>query len=559
MKMYAGKSMPFFSRVAVLLLLLLSLPVAARITAEVDRTDIAMGETLRLTLTADAGERPDQINLDQLEADFEIIQRSSSTSARLIGGEQSITRTLEIELSPLREGILTIPAFSTGGRRTTPTAIKVSPEPEYALADELVMFSAAVDQNEVYVQAQFILTITLQQAINLDNRAISEVDIPDTYQEPLEQKSFQRRSGGRLWQVTELRYAIFPQKSGDLLVPAIAFSGRELLPGRSLLGARLGRRIAMKSDPISIRVKPVPATFPGDVWLPAQQLTLTSSWSTAPEELSTGDSTTRTLEITAEGLQGSQLPPITSLGGSSGIKGLRFYPDKETIEQREIPQGLEGYRLQSEALVSSEAGNWTLPERTIPWWNTKTDTLEVARLPEERISVASVGAAIDTTSNDPSNSAIPSSDQTHNTRMWQVGAVAGWLVAMLFGGILWTGRRQGAKPASNSAEAASQERTLEQLMSVRKACSTNDPNAARLAVLAWGRNQFDHLSPNTLNSIAARVGGELGEELRAIDTLLFSTAGPETWHGAQLFKLLKAYDVDSASDPKHELSLYPTQ
>jgi hypothetical protein len=168
-------------------------------------------------------------------------------------------------------------------------------------------------------------------------------------------------------------------------------------------------------------------------------------------------------------------------------------------------------------------------------------------------------AATDTTSNDPTKSAISSGDQTNNTRMWQVGAVAGWLVAMLLGGILWVGRRQGIKPASNRFEAAGQNRKVEQLMSVRKACSTNDPNAARLAVLAWGRNQFDNLSPHTLNSIAARVGGELGEELRAIDTLLFSTAGPETWHGAQLFKLLKAYDVGSAPDPKQELSLYPTR
>lgn len=68
MKMYAGKS----SRLSlwIVLLLLLSMPVAARITAEVDRTDIAMGETLRLTLRADAGERPDQISLDPLEIDL---------------------------------------------------------------------------------------------------------------------------------------------------------------------------------------------------------------------------------------------------------------------------------------------------------------------------------------------------------------------------------------------------------------------------------------------------------------------------------------------------------
>ena len=553
--MYAGKSRGLWLWSA--LCLLLSMPTTARITAEVDRTNIAMGETLRLTLTADAGERPDQISLDQLEIDFEILQRSSSTSARLIGGEQNITRTLEIELSPLREGVLTIPAFNTGGRRTTPTAIKVSPEPEFALAEELVTFDATVDNTEVYVQAQVILTITLQQAINLDNRAVSDVDIPDTYQEPLEQKSFQRRSGGRLWQVTELRYALFPQKSGDLLIPAIAFSGRELLPGRSLLGARLGRRIAIKSDPINIRVKPVPATFPGDVWLPAQQLSLTSRWSAAPEQLSTGDSTTRTLEITAQGLQGSQLPPVTSLGGTGGIKGLRFYPDKETIEQREIPLGLEGYRLQSEALVSSEAGNWTLPERTIPWWNTKTDTLEFARLPEERIRVTDLLAPKDSANSDIATTPVLTEGTTVSRRLWQMSAATGWLLAAILGALLWLRRRDAkANPPHGQADIDAQK--THHLMSVRKACSTNDPVAARLAVLTWGHKRFDDSSPNTLNEIAARVGGDLAVELRAIDTLLFSKESNPSWQGAKLFKLLKNYDAGTASKEVTELRLYPT-
>ena len=553
--MYAGKSRGLWLWSA--LCLLLSMPTTARITAEVDRTNIAMGETLRLTLTADAGERPDQISLDQLEIDFEILQRSSSTSARLIGGEQNITRTLEIELSPLREGVLTIPAFNTGGRRTTPTAIKVSPEPEFALAEELVTFDATVDNTEVYVQAQVILTITLQQAINLDNRAVSDVDIPDTYQEPLEQKSFQRRSGGRLWQVTELRYALFPQKSGDLLIPAIAFSGRELLPGRSLLGARLGRRIAIKSDPINIRVKPVPATFPGDVWLPAQQLSLTSRWSAAPEQLSTGDSTTRTLEITAQGLQGSQLPPVTSLGGTGGIKGLRFYPDKETIEQREIPLGLEGYRLQSEALVSSEAGNWTLPERTIPWWNTETDTLEFARLPEERIRVTDLLAPKDSANSDIATTPVLTEGTTVSRRLWQMSAATGWLLAAILGALLWLRRRDAkANPPHGQADIDAQK--THHLMSVRKACSTNDPVAARLAVLTWGHKRFDDSSPNTLNEIAARVGGDLAVELRAIDTLLFSKESNPSWQGAKLFKLLKNYDAGTASKEVTELRLYPT-
>ena len=186
-----------------------------RVTATVDRTDIAMGETLRLTLTADEAERPDEIDLSQLTKDFDILQRSSATSARIISGEQNVTRTLELELGPKRDGLLTVPALSYDGRRTTPIAIKVRPQPDVNLGDELVYFDAKIDKDEIYVQAQLILTVTLQQAINLDNRAISELDIPDTYVEPLEQKTYQRRISGRLWAgKQELRYALFPTTIG---------------------------------------------------------------------------------------------------------------------------------------------------------------------------------------------------------------------------------------------------------------------------------------------------------------------------------------------------------
>lgn len=522
----------------------------ARVTAEVDRTEVALGETLRLTIKADAGERPDSIDLDVLNRDFEILQRSTSTSARVIGGEQSVTRTLEVDLSPRREGVVTIPALGDQGQRTTPIAIKVAPEPIDELEDDLVYFDARVDQTEVYVQAQVILTITLQQAINLDNRAVSELDIPDTYVETLEQKSYQRRSAGRLWQVTELRYALFPQTSGTLQIPGIAFSGRELLPGRSLLGARLGRRIAIKSDPIRVSVKPVPASFPGDVWIPARRLELTSRWSAAPESLQTGDSTTRTIEMTAEALQGSQLPPITSLGGTSGLDGLRFYPDQETIEQRETPIGLEGYRLQSEALVASQSGAWRLPEIVVPWWNTDTDSLEFARLPAEDVMVAGMVAPNISSKATAPDTGVGGAGE-HLTR-WQVGAFTGWLVAALLAGLLWQTRRQGAPQPVNSPPAPA----TRSMVSLRKACSSNDPQNARRAVLHWASEQLGLHNAVGLEAVARRCGGEIAREIQELDRSLF--AGSDTaWRGDKLFAAVRGFKADKQNEA-HGFSLYPT-
>jgi hypothetical protein len=542
----------------VLGLLLLPFNAWSAITTEVDRTEVALGETLRLTIRGDAGEQPNDLDLSGIERDFEILQRSSSTSARLVGGQQSVTRTLELDLAPRRDGVMTIPSLVTGGKRTTPIAIKVSPEPIVAPGDELVLFDSAVDKTEVYVQAQLILTVTLQQAINLDNRTITELDIPDIYVEPLEQRSFQRRIAGRLWQVTELRYALFPQKSGVFDIPALAFSGRELLPGRSLLGARLGRRIALDSRPITIDVKPVPSSFPGEVWLPASRLTLTSQWSAAPNSLITGDSTTRSLELTAEGLQGSQLPPLTSLGGSSSLDGLRFYPDKETIDQREVSAGLEGYRLQSEALVATRPGNWELPPLSIPWWNTETDTLEFARLPEETIAVSgSSTSAYGTT--DPVETSLDSAINPSGrvSRYWLGTAALGWLLAAVFAGLWLRLRRRlnsaRQKPGREKIDAS------KALVQLRLACSSNDPEAARQAVLNWFQDQRETIGHLSLSDVGNHVESALAEELRRLDAALYQREAAD-WTGDRLFGLVKEENSRPAKSKSEaaSLSLYPT-
>ena len=135
----------------VILLLVLSLPAMAELTASVDRREIALGETLRLTLMGDAGEQPAEIDLTPLNRDWEILSRSSATNARYINGQNQITRTLELELAPLRQGTLGIPSLISGGRRTTPLSIRVNPEPVIAPGDALVLFEASVDQPTVYV------------------------------------------------------------------------------------------------------------------------------------------------------------------------------------------------------------------------------------------------------------------------------------------------------------------------------------------------------------------------------------------------------------------------
>ena len=96
MNRFAGKTQP--QRVSVWSLiattLLWSAAAMADLSATADRRDIALGETLRLTLLGDAGEQPSEIDLTPLNRDWEILSRSSATNARVIYGRDNATHTL---------------------------------------------------------------------------------------------------------------------------------------------------------------------------------------------------------------------------------------------------------------------------------------------------------------------------------------------------------------------------------------------------------------------------------------------------------------------------------
>ena len=528
----------------------------AELSATADRRTIAMGETLRLTLLGDAGEQPAEIDLTPLNRDWEILSRSSATNARFINGQNQVTRTLEMELAPLREGTLTIPSLTAGGRSTTPLAIRVNPEPVVAPGDELVLFDASVDASSVYVQSEVILTVTLQQAINLDGGEISNFDIPDAVVENLERRSFQRRVGNRTWLVTELRYAVYPQKSGALRIPAIGFTAREVQPGRSLLGARLGRRLRMASEPLEIDVKSVPTSFPGEVWLPARALTLEENWSIDPASLNVGDSTTRTLTLTARGLQGSQLPPLSSVQGAVNIPELRFYPDQESIDQSELAEGLQGRRVQSEALVARSGGTWTLPEIRVPWWNIETDRLEFATLPARTVIVTAIQGA-----DQPNVPTIAPSASPAGTNLplwlWFVSA-AGWLVSLALGMLLWLSRRNIADRSPTPGGATAKSGSVRQtLVEIRKAAAQEDAALLRKAILQWADLHHEQ-GFSSLESLARVSTESLATRLRAVDRSLYGD-GELTSALDGLIDALREEPAPQGRGPgANTLSLYPS-
>lgn len=532
------------------------------VTAELDRYNIALGDTLELTITTTENEKTNELDLQPLLADFEILQRSSSSTTSIINGRRSQSNQLTIVITPTRQGDLEIPSLHLGQQSTERMPVSVGAPPDIHSGSETVLFEAEVNQDNVYVQAQIILTLRVQQLINLEGRSLSELSLDNAFVKPLEQNSFQRTIDGRQWLVHEVRYAIFPEQSGTLEIPAQVFSGRVSQGRRSIFGrGSSGALVRRSTQAITVNVLPRPNSYTAPTWLPALRITLQENWSTPPEGLRVGESVTRSIEILGEGLQGAQLPPILL----APVDGLKYYPDQPQISEREVASGLLGVRMDSAAVVPTRAGTFLIPEIRIPWWDTKSRQIRYAVLPEREITVAAAepGSSISTlpsptpvVERNPINMTGTPPLAQGDSSLWKIiSAVStlGWFMTLIY---LWRQRAPSLKEVP-TPDNSSEKQAFRQLLS---ACAKGDSTQARMAMIGWSAALTGEAAAHSLDQVAAQFGDDrLKRELEVLDASLYSPRYG-SWVGTSLaehVQALRAQHRKGKTQSTEELKLYP--
>src|SRR5690606_6576802 len=353
----------------------------AALEASVERTRLVEGESLELTLETPSAGRLSELDLTPLEAHFEVHgTRQLSLVSQINGRTSPVTRWV-ISITPLRTGYVVIPPLQLGDVSSQPISLHVL-SADQAATDRgarlaPVFIDSEVDTETPYVQAQVLLTLRIYHSVSLfDDSTLSGLEIPNARVESLgAPRNFERLLNGVRHGVIEVRYAIFPQHSGELDIPSQLFSATALQPGSNgRNGARSGRLVQVRSPSITLQVRPIPDEYPTGVhWLPARSLTLTQTWQPDPGiDLFSGEPLTRTLSLAAEGLNASQLPALQSLSGDAAQdQQLRQYSDQPHLQTELSDNGVRGARHDSAALVALQEGTWTLPPVTVHWWNTE--------------------------------------------------------------------------------------------------------------------------------------------------------------------------------------------
>ncbi|VXC10173.1 BatD [Pseudomonas sp. 8BK] len=528
-----------------LLLGLLALNVSAQsLTASVDRTRLDAGESVELTLESNDATLFGKPDLQPLNELFEVLgtrQVNRLTSGS--NGAQASTRWI-VTLQPKHSGYVVIPPLNLGQLQSEPITLHVQ---QAASADDSrlapVFIDASLDQESVYVQAQTVLTLRIYHSVSLyDDSSLTQLDMPLARVEALgKPRTYEKDINGVRHGVIELRYAIFPQESGELLIPSQAFTAtavdRSASNAYNPFGPRPGKVVRVRSPEIPLTVKAKPASYPVDApWLPARALSLSEVWSPQPETARVGDSLTRSLLLKVEGLASAQLPPLPA----TQIAGLRRYPDQPQLANQASDNGLVASREEREALVASREGMIALPAIEVLWWNTTTDQLERSSLPARNLQVAA-NPNLETL---PIEAARPAVNEVDNVQLWpwQLSTTLLSLTTLLGFTLWWRARRQ--PPVSPSQQAGPSQRNL--LDDLKRSCMANDSQATRHALDAWARQQ-----PETLADMAARFT-PLSDALDGLNGALYSESG-QHWQGRNLWLAIRSLpaveDLESTSNP----------
>ncbi|WP_175483518.1 BatD family protein [Amphritea atlantica] len=354
------------------LIILASSPVWAQLNVFPDRFSITEGETIQLTVEIDqrTSSRPD---FSPLTKDFHFLgSKQMTVSSYANGANQNITRW-KILLRPRRAGDLQIPALQLNNEYSQPQLITVEGVAgAAALISSDSFLESSVDSYEVYQGSQLLYSVRLFHLEELPPMStLSELTIPGTKTVPLgDKQQYSRQMKGQTYQVTEQSYAIFPDQTGPLTIPAAHFSAGPGTP-------------ELTTDPISIDVLPrVSQTIRG-YWLPASKITL-EDLTEADNNLVLGESQLRTLRISAEGLMAEQLPALMPLRNELA----RINVEDVSLEQKLTAKGVVSSRTETLRITPAERGEVTLPEIIIPWWNINQDQSEKVRLAQVILRVA---------------------------------------------------------------------------------------------------------------------------------------------------------------------------
>jgi hypothetical protein len=520
-----------FIQTLFLFCLLITPTFANTLTATVDKTDLAPGEPLQLTIISSDPTQTTPPDFSPLMRDFTLLGNSTNTSISIINGATTSHTEWVLTLSPKTTGKITIPALSVGNTQTNPLQVNVTAAPKKSTTtvSSSVFMEADVDATKPLLQTQVIYTIRLFFAENLSNYNMTDPQVKDAITMDLQQnKQYQKKINGHWYEVYERKYAIFPQKVGTLEIQSPIFSALASSPNQyqpyGPFAINGGKPITISAPLVKLEVQP--SLSSGSTWLAVKNLELSETWSQPAKDHPLGTPLERTLTLRATGLTAQLLPTLTLESPS----GFNTYPAKPTQDNLVVQNNIVGIYTQKIVYIPTQGGKLRIPAYSLRWYDTTTHQWQTATLPEKTVTV--VGAAVATPAIIPTKttakSAVFDKNLSQTLKHNLPWIIAGLSILLSLTVFLVSRRPRPATPKKQTAPVT--HAALKKQL--RKACLNNDKALAHRLLVTYLK---------VFNvSVEASPTSNLDQEIKHLQAALYS-ATPHAWQGEALWKALLDY------------------
>ena len=529
---------------------------AGQLSANVNPRQVAYGESVQFELSYEGDDAGTiQPDLAVLGKDFAIYSTSSSMQSSFVNGVGHQKRVWTLLLMPKYEGKLQIPVITAGAYKTVPLEVEVLPagsavrqspvsgqnvgtvsqnmQPNNTSTqnnaaqngDNSFWAELAVDNKNPFIHQEIIATLVIydQKGVELQMPAFENTQ--DWLIEMVGNPEITEKNGQRM---IKINYSLVPQKSGVIEIPSVRIEGTytdtSSTPVTNSIGGLMKlfefnfnfqnilgtqKPIMLRTNPITVNVKPVPEDYGNYWWLPAEALVMDAKWSDSKPVFKIGEAVTREINLLASGVAAEDLPELSFPENPA----WKQYPEKPQLNTmmhngRRIAQAVTHV-----VYIPQKSGDQEIPEIKLRWYNVRTNHIETAVIPAEKIYIqrdSAVENNIAATAPSAQNyepQSFPEYDKAVNKAIdelmqkikFGVGIALAFAAGLLISFLLLR-RRSGQSKDETSVSGC-----VKQVEQALKVC---DYRLLRDGLLQWGEQVFVGKNVANLNDLSELIGDE---------------------------------------------------
>ena len=332
------------------------------------------------------------------------------------------------------------------------------------------------------------------------------------------------RVGTETWQALRYQMQIYPQRSGEIVIPAIDVS----FSVSSGFG-QPAQDFSFRTEELRFQAMSPPGADPGIPVVTSDDFELSQVWEPEPVDLLAGHAIKRRIIMSAEGIPGMVLPPLRT----SEMDGVAVYASDPRVTATSNRGKMSGERIEEADLVFEQPGTFEIPGASIQWWRPSREELTLVEINSLVLEVAP-------------NPAL-GADNAGQGQAFSDPGRWGWqlLIALMVAVILfrvsptvlrrfrsWQTRRANSEPAHFTR--------------LKKACLGNNPGTAYVMLHHWRARA---------SLIDLEEQGSLSNELRRLQEAVADR--DMSWDDRALLRELTAERRSSLKSTREQAVLLP--